>query len=963
MFILFKGQKKHTLVLFAIAMAFCQVSYGAACYSAWSSSTQYGPNTSCGGGTPYQVSYGGRNYTARYCSTNSNPSSNSQSGWGNWIDNGACTSCSSVNAGSIGSSKSICYNTSAGTLTNSSSGSGGNGSSYSYQWQSSSNNSSWSNVGGTSTTYSPGSLTSSTYYRRAVTSGTCGTDYTSSILVTVYADLTSGSIGSAQSICYNTSPSSLTNGASPTGGTGSYTYQWQSSSNNSSWSNVGGTSSTYSPSNLTSSTYFRRQATSGSCGTENSSSILITVTANLTISGSTTGARCNSGTVVIQATASAGSIEWFTASSGGSSIGSSSSGAGWTTPSISSTTTYYAEALNGSCISVTRTSVTATVNVASIGPAGITGELLLWLKADIGTSSIGTSWEDQSCNGFDYTTVTGPSKESSDWNYNPAIEILSGGFNAPAGSELGTDWTVFFVSKLMASDNDGRLIDGHSGDYLLGYHEGYRNAIDWNSSPSEYNSGIATTSGIESPHIFTYVRENSGSTINSRVDGDALKTFTSTNSGSGIRLDINQGASGEETDSRVGELIIFSKELSATEITKVEAYLATKYAIPLSDNDGSTGGDYISSGGTTYWDASASPDYNNGIVVIGKDDDSALEQKQAITEDDSLIIFISTIAVDNASNGGSVTNDESFLAIGHNGGLLHSTAASSSESASGISTRFAREWKVTNTNFDDDFSLEIEWKSGTTVDLAHLTLLVDDDGNFSDATAYDASDGLTFSIGSIIINGISTTMIPNGSTKYITVGSTNFQTTLPVELLSFTAVKEGGVVLLQWETATEINNDYFKIEKSTDGISWDFGAQISGAGNSDSQLKYAHIDYSYFTGSCYYKLTQVDFDGKETIYKAIILNSEDKEYIFKIAVNPNPIQKQVTVLCQLPEDGTYSFAIISSSGQLKYEAKIVGVQGDNNFTYNTSLLANGIYYFTIKDIKGNLVQQKCIKTN
>ena len=130
----------------------------------------------------------------------------------------------------------------------------------------------------------------------------------------------------------------------------------------------------------------------------------------------------------------------------------------------------------------------------------------LWLKADAGTGLIGNSWEDQSCNGFNYLTVAGPTKESSDWNFNPAIEILSGGFDAPSGAELGDNWTVFFVAKLLASDTDGRLIDGHQANFLLGYHSGHRNGIFWNGSPSEYNSGIASTTGIESPHVFTYVR-------------------------------------------------------------------------------------------------------------------------------------------------------------------------------------------------------------------------------------------------------------------------------------------------------------------------------------------------------------------------------------------------------------------------------------------------------------------------
>ena len=103
------------------------------------------------------------------------------------------------------------------------------------------------------------------------------------------------------------------------------------------------------------------------------------------------------------------------------------------------------------------------------------------------------------CYANHYTTVSGPTLIASDLNFNPAIEILSGGFDGPAGAALGADWTVFFVSRLLSSDNNGTLIEGSSGNYRLGYLGGYRNAIHWNGNPSEINSGIAARSKM----IFT----------------------------------------------------------------------------------------------------------------------------------------------------------------------------------------------------------------------------------------------------------------------------------------------------------------------------------------------------------------------------------------------------------------------------------------------------------------------------
>ncbi len=862
----------------------------------------------------------------------------------------------------------ICYGgTPASTIGNSVSASGGDNS-ITYSWRSSADSYTAAISGATSSTYTPpAGLTSTTSYRRYAQDGACesATVSTGTWTVTVRDDFSTGTISSdGETICSGGTPGVIGSTSAASGGDASISYTWRSSDDGYTAAIAGATSSTYTPpSGLTSTTSYRRYAADGTCNTTPTVSTgtwTVTVTALPTITGSNGGSRCNTGTVDIDATASAGSIEWYDASSGGSNVGSSASAATFTTPSISTTTTYYAEADNGGCTSAARTAVTATVNTASVGPGGVTDELHVWLKADAGVGSIGTSWEDQSCNGFDYTTVAGPSVESG-WNYNPVIEILSGGFDAPAGAELGTDWTVFFVSALLASDNIGRLIDGHSGDYLLGYHGAYRNGIDINGSPSEYNSGIATTSGIEEPHVFTYVRESTGSTIDARVDGDLLKTFTSTNSGSGIRLDINQGAnSSESTDSWIGEFIIYNKELSDAEIQKVEAYLGTKYAVALSNADGGTGGDYISTGGTTYWDASANSTHNTDIVVIGKDANTGLTQKQSKSQDDSLIVFISSLASDNASNAGTITNDESFITIGHNGGALLSNSSVNAERPAGIETRFAREWKLTNTNFDDNFSIEVEWDSTGAFDISQVRLLVDDDGDFSNASVYSSSDGITFNVGSIIVGGLSTTIFPKGFSKFFTLASANAATPLPVELQYFTATEYEDKVLLTWKTLAEINNDHFIIEKSSDGINWEEIIVMSGVGMSVTPTEYTAVDFDGCDGICYYRLTQVDFDGKKEVFKAIKFGANEGKAL-EITVSPNPVIDEADITFSVPEYGSYNFSIVSQTGQLIYQAQLLGTEGLNKYNYSANELPKGIYHFIISDNNGNMIQQKVLK--
>jgi RHS repeat-associated protein len=179
-----------------------------------------------------------------------------------------------IHPGSISpSAPYINYNTSPGQLTLSGV-SGGTGS-YTYQWQYSPDNTNWYNINGAiNTTYTPGNLTTTTYYRVVVSSG--GLNANSAIsTVTVYPQLVGGSISPASAtVNFNSSPGQLTlSGVS--GGSGIYTYQWQSSPDNSSWVNINGAiSATYTPGNLLSKTYYQVLVTSNGATVNSSSSVI-----------------------------------------------------------------------------------------------------------------------------------------------------------------------------------------------------------------------------------------------------------------------------------------------------------------------------------------------------------------------------------------------------------------------------------------------------------------------------------------------------------------------------------------------------------------------------------------------------------------------------------------------------------------------------------------------------------------
>lgn len=109
---------------------------------------------------------------------------------------------------------------------------------------------------------------------------------------------------------------------------------------------------------------------------------------------------------------------------------------------------------------------------------------------------------------------------------------------------------------------------------------------------------------------------------------------------------------------------------------------------------------------------------------------------------------------------------------------------------------------------------------------------------------------------------------------------------LPVELISFdaTVVDEQKSVVLEWETASESNNDYFTIERSVDGYNWESITSVNGMGNSSVTTRYAYKDRQPMKGVSYYRLKQTDFNGDSEFFdiRSVMINADDKALLFRV---------------------------------------------------------------------------------
>lgn len=614
-------------------------------------------------------------------------------------------------------------------------------------------------------------------------------------------------------------------------------------------------------------------------------------------------------------------------------------------------------------ISVTNPAGTSSLSICT-APGGIFTGLETWVKSDAGIVN-------QAPGGTAVLASGSPSinSVSTSYNYNPYID-----FTAPAGSYVpnGADANRQFL-KLSGYDGiagldyrtlfwTGNLTDltraythlatvddvTHSApsSTLHGTISGANAAVndaayDVNDFGSSAAAGTWKSSGTTLPSLALHTtKKQIISALSSAGGGTTLNRFFG-----GQRDHSSNGFMGSPRDwnGPAAELIGFTTKLTATERQKVHSYLAIKYGITLAEN-------YLSTSAGTIF-TTAAP-YHIDIIGIGRDDVEGLTQKQSHQDDDSVRIYLNTIQASNLANTGSFSADISYVVQGSNNAKLCSTTASNAEIPTGLTScaivsRIAREWKVTRTNMAQSYNMDVKLNACAnpgSVNVAHLRFLVDDDGNFANGgtQCYYNGDGtgivFSYSNPTITISNISTTHIPNNATKFITIASINMATPLPVQFLYFDAsLNEKQTVDLNWYTTREVNNDYFEVEKSLDGLSWTKIGEVDGNGTTYEQHNYYLEDQFPQNGYNYYRLKQIDFNGEFTYSetRSVWLQIENSFDMY-----PNPASNKVFLSAENISHA--AFDVLDCLGKVvSCEKRIIS---DDQLELSTEHLSNGLYY-------------------
>lgn len=183
---------------------------------------------------------------------------------------------------------------------------------------------------------------------------------------------------------------------------------------------------------------------------------------------------------------------------------------------------------------------------------------------------------------------------------------------------------------------------------------------------------------------------------------------------------------------------------------------------------------------------------------------------------------------------------------------------------------------------------------------------------------------------------------------------------LPIELLSFTAKWNNTSqtqALAEWTTASEINNKYFVVEHSADALNWSEVAKVDGAGNSNTVRNYSTIDNNPYSKYTYYRLKQVDNDGKYTYSDVVALQKNINSFGRDININiyPNPAYDYVNIEFKEVENELANVSIYDIAGKKLLSEDFYVIESPKKIDINS--LPVGIYTLKIRSNSFERIQK------
>lgn len=181
-----------------------------------------------------------------------------------------------------------------------------------------------------------------------------------------------------------------------------------------------------------------------------------------------------------------------------------------------------------------------------------------------------------------------------------------------------------------------------------------------------------------------------------------------------------------------------------------------------------------------------------------------------------------------------------------------------------------------------------------------------------------------------------------------TVSAPITYTSLPVTIASFNAHAANGRVILKWSTATEIDNDYFTLERSANGSTWTAIGTVDGAGNSSSLLNYQFTDNQPLAGTSYYRIKQTDLDNNYSYSETRQI--QDAATPGTISIAPIPNSGCTISIAGISNYKGYKLTLLNTAGAQLFNKTL------NNSSITLPSLAKGVYMVRISNSNSGEVQ-------
>lgn len=217
---------------------------------------------------------------------------------------------------------------------------------------------------------------------------------------------------------------------------------------------------------------------------------------------------------------------------------------------------------------------------------------------------------------------------------------------------------------------------------------------------------------------------------------------------------------------------------------------------------------------------------------------------------------------------------------------------------------------------------------------------VSDNGELITPTAVTSGNGADGSYYELVLPPIT-----SFSTFYIHPQSNRYpDAPLPVELVSFTATPMSSSIMLDWQTLSELNNDRFEVERSTDGINFQYIGEVPGAGTTNVPQFYQLEDTDVLAGVMYYyRLRIVDFSGTDEYSKIVSAIIQPRNGFVMGEFVPNPARNYSTIRVQTDVSTVVNFTLFSLEGKEVMKREFELNKGVSILDFDFNKLASGAY--------------------